>query len=48
MKSLALAQLIGYRDRINFGGVDAARGVYAELYSQGYNYAEAKEMLGIC
>lgn len=39
MNNLTSAQLLGYRDRINSGGVSGAREVYADLHDQGYGYA---------
>ncbi len=37
--TLTLAQLQAYQTRINQGGLDEVRKVYAELYNKGYNYA---------
>ncbi|GKT01276.1 RTX toxin [Acidovorax sp. SUPP3434] len=39
MNNLTISQLTTYRSAINTGGVTAARAVYSDLYSQGYNYA---------
>ncbi|WCM96766.1 hypothetical protein M5C96_20475 [Acidovorax sp. GBBC 1281] len=39
MNNLTVSQLTSYRSAINAGGVSAAREVYSDLYSQGYNYA---------
>jgi hypothetical protein len=38
-QTLTSDQLKSYGDRINAGGLDAAKQVYAELYALGYNYA---------
>jgi hypothetical protein len=38
-QTLTSNQLQSYADRINAGGLDAAKQVYAELYALGYNYA---------